>query len=43
MDLLASLAAFLSDIPLFGTLLSIVNYHLMCIEKARNDLSGIEK
>ena len=27
---------------LFGTLLSIVNYQ-MCIEKARNDLSGIEK
>ena len=42
MDLLASLAAFLSDILLFGTLLSIVNYQ-MCIEKARNDLSGIEK
>ena len=42
MDLMASLAAFLSDILLFGTLLSIVNYQ-MCIEKARNDLSGIEK
>ena len=27
---------------LFGTVLSIVNYQ-MCIEKARNDLSGIEK
>ena len=27
---------------LFGTLPSIVNYQ-MCIEKARNDLSGIEK
>ena len=42
MDLLASLAAFLSDILLFGTLLPFT-YHLMCIEKARNDLSGIEK
>ena len=37
MDLMASLAAFLSDILLFGTLLSIVNYQ-MCIEKAGNDL-----
>ena len=42
MDLMASLAAFLSDVLLFGTLPSIVNYQ-MCIEKARNDLSGIEK
>ena len=42
MDLMASLAAFLSDVLLFGTLLSIVNYQ-MRIEKARNDLSGIEK
>ena len=42
MELMASLAAFLSDILLFGTLPSIVNYQ-MCIEKARNDLSEIEK
>ena len=42
MELMASLAALLYEILLFGTLLSIVNYRI-CIEKARNDLLGMEK